>query len=44
MQFDNLLYLIEIFSDLDPETVNQIAATCNWQRYAKGQEVISQNE
>ena len=44
MQFDNLLYLIEIFSDLDPETVNQIAATCNWQRYGKGQEVISQKE
>lgn len=44
MQFDNLLYLIDIFSDLEPETVNQIAAACKWQRYAKGQEVISQKE
>ena len=44
MKYDNLLYLIDIFSELDADEINKIATTCIWQRYPKGTEVISQKE
>lgn len=40
----NLLYLVDLLSDLDVRQLNEIGEHCEWLRVARGQEVISQNQ
>ena len=41
-QANNLLYLVELFTDLSVEQTNEIGNMCDWTRVKKGAEVISQ--
>ncbi len=40
----NLLYLVDLLSDLEVEQLNDIGETCEWLRVTKGKEVISQKQ
>ena len=40
----NLLYLVDLLSDLEVEQLNDIGETCEWLRVARGKEVISQKQ
>lgn len=40
----NLLYLVDIFSELEVDQLNDIGETCEWLRVARGKEVISQKQ
>lgn len=40
----NLLHLVDLFSELDVEQLNDIGDKCEWLRVARGKEVISQKQ
>ncbi len=42
MGFNNLLHMVDLFSQLEPEQVDNASKKCNWHRYKTGVEIVTQ--